>query len=274
MLLANKVIGIFGPTISEKTGLAVNLAKYIWGKYNLEVELVSADSRKVYNELKIGQMGLFPQYAAKIKLHCTGILDSLEERITLYEYKAMAERSIDGILERGHFPIIYGGGAVWISSVLENWNVPNKQDDGIDFKRAFGQSARKYQSVILIPDISKPALFKKIEEHTRQTIKAGILDELKLLVAKYQIDPLLSPTDNMLFKVVEYREFLEYCHRRKKDLDELDHRDIEQIRVTIASDLKDLARRQLRWIPKMQGEKYLIKSWQEARKIVDGFLLA
>lgn len=266
----DKVIAIYGPTISEKTGLAVNIAKYLWGKYGIEPELVSADSRKVYKDLVIGQMALYSEYAKKIKVRCYKNVDSLNQTIGLHEYKTMADEAIEKIISKGNFPIIYGGGSVYISSVLENWNVSREKSH--NYKKEFGKGHPKYQSIILIPQISKPVLFKKIKEHAKKSINSGILEEVKKLVEKYKIDPLAPPTKNMLFKIVEYREFLEYCYQKQIKLEKLKTIDIKKIEKRIVDDLKEMARGQIRWFKKMKGKKYFVRSWAEARNIVDSFI--
>jgi len=268
----NKIIAIYGPTISKKTGLAVDVAKYVWGKYNIEPELISADSKKIYKDLTIGPVLIWPPYDEKIKVHMYRIIDSLEKTFSLYDYKTKAEKVIDRIHEQNHIPILYGGSAIYISSILENWNIPKDYKPNKNYKETLGQSKSKYDSIILIPKIRKEILFKKIKQHVEENIRAGILDELKKLVKKYHIDPLSPPTNNLLFKSLEYREFLEYCFINKKRLEELNKKDLRIIRINSISDIKDFARRQLRWIPKMKGKKYLIENWQEGRKIIDKFL--
>lgn len=268
-----KIIAIYGPTISEKTGLAVNIAKYIWGKYNIEVELISADSKKVYKELTVGPASIFHPYDQKIKIHMFRFIHSLNKPFTLYEYKITTEKIIDEIHKWKHFPIIFGGGAVWMSSILESWNVPKDWKSDIDYKKRFGKLPPKYKYIILIPKINKSTLFKKIDIYTKRSIKLGILDELKKLVKKYNLDPLSPPTENVLYKSLEYRQFLEYCYETKKQLTDLNKNDVGKVRKKSVKDLKDFARRQIRWIPKMEGEKHFVKSWREARKIVDEFLL-
>jgi tRNA A37 N6-isopentenylltransferase MiaA len=271
--LDKKIIAIYGPTISEKTGLAINIAKYIWGKYNIEPELISADSKKVYKELTVGPASIFPPYGEKIKTHMFRFIDSLEQGFSLYEYKTMAERIIDDIHKRRHFPIIFGGGATWISSVLENWNVPREWKEGTDYKKEFGSLPPKYRYIILIPEVSKTALFRKIDAYTKRSIKLGILDELIKLVKRYNLDPLADPTKNALYESLEYRQFLEYCREEGKKLDTLGKKDIEKIRKKSVKDLKNFARRQLQWIPKMRGEKHFVESWRDARQIVDKLVL-
>ncbi len=268
----NKIIAIYGPTISKKTGLAVDIAKYVWGKYNIEPELISADSRKIYKDLTIGQVPIWAPYDGKIKVHMFKFIDSLEESFSLYGYKTKTEEIIDQIHRKNHLPILFGGSAVYISSILENWNVPEDYNSGTNHKNKFGKSKPKYEYIILIPKTRKTILFKKIKEHVEENFRAGILEELKRLVKKYQINPLSPPTDNMLYKSLEYREFLEYCFRNKKKLEELDKKDLRIIKISSVSNLKNFARRQLRWIPKMEGKKYLVENYQEGREIVDEFL--
>lgn len=271
--LGQKVIGVYGPMISEKMGLAVNLAKYIWGKYNLDVELISADSKKTYKDFCVGQALLFPRYQDKMSVQMIGFIDSLDEPFSLYDYQKMAIKIIDKAHRDNKLPIIFGGGAVWISSVLENWRLPKEWQRGQEYKKSYGKGPVKYDSTILIPEVSKKTLYKKIELYTHDIVEKGILDELKKLAKKYNIDPLAPKTENALFYSFGYRRFLEYCYGKRKPLEDLTKEDVEAIRRRLVRDYKAFVRHQLSWIPKMEGEKNYIRSWQEARKIVDEFLL-
>ena len=76
-----------------------------------------------------------------------------------------------------------------------------------------------------------------------------------------------------MYKSIGYKEFLEHCHKTKKDLENLDKVDLYRIRKRTIKNTKDFARRQLRWPPKMEGEKHFIKKWDEAKKFVDKFIL-
>lgn len=268
----NKIIAIYGPTISSKTGLAIDVAKYVWGKYNIESELISADSRKIYKDLTIGQVPIWTPYDKKIKVHMFKFIDSLEEFFSLYDYKIKAEEIINQIHKQNHLPVLFGGSAMYISSVLENWNVPKDYKSGTNYRKKFGKSKSKYDYIILIPKIRKTMLFRKIRKHVEENHKIGILEELKGLVKKYRIDPLSKPTDNMLYKSLEYREFLEYCFKNKKNLEELDKKDLKIIKINSVSNLKDFARRQIRWIPKIKSKKYPIGNWKQGKQIIDEFL--
>lgn len=59
-----KIIVIFGPTMTKKTGLAVNLAKYLWGKYQITPVLISADSD--LKDLARRQVGWIPKISEKV----------------------------------------------------------------------------------------------------------------------------------------------------------------------------------------------------------------
>ncbi len=264
-----KIIVVYGPTISEKTGLATNIANHISKRYDFKPELISADSKKIYKDMVVGQA--YP-YNEKTHIHMFDIIDSLEKPFSLYQYKKMTEEIIDQIHKRGNLPIIYGGAAIIISSILENWNVPENYDPKVDYKKEFGKSKSKYEYIILIPKIKKTLLFGKIDNHVKNNIDRGLLNEVIKLAEKYKINPLAKPTKNILFQSIGYKEFFEYCYRFKKDLKSLNKKDLIKIRQRTTKNTKNFARRQLKWIPKMKGEKHFITSYKQARKIMDNFL--
>jgi tRNA dimethylallyltransferase len=112
-----KVLAIVGPTASGKTGLAVELAKQYSG------EVISADSRQVYQYLDIGTEKATESEQAGIPHHLIDVAPP-EEQITVVQYKHMAERAIADVHAHEKLPIVAGGTGFYIEALLDNVVLP------------------------------------------------------------------------------------------------------------------------------------------------------
>ena len=112
-----KVIVILGPTASGKSDMAVQLAK----KFNGEV--ISADSRQVYKGLDIGS-GKITKREMKGVSHYLLDVASPKRAFSVSEFKRLAEKKIDDILERGKIPIICGGTGFYIQAIVDDLVFP------------------------------------------------------------------------------------------------------------------------------------------------------
>jgi tRNA dimethylallyltransferase len=113
----NKVLVIVGQTTVGKSDLAVYLAK----KFNGEV--ISADSRQVYKGLNIATGKITKKEMRGVKHHLLDIC-SPKKVFNVSDFKKLAEKSIDDILERNKLPIICGGTGFYIDAVVKNQILP------------------------------------------------------------------------------------------------------------------------------------------------------
>lgn len=122
-LTKNKVLIVIGPTATGKTDLALDLAKRFNG------ELVSVDSRQVYQGLDIGT-GKFPGNEVEIKIgegfwEMDGIkvwmLDvvSPKRRYDVSKYSRQARKTIDEIIARDKLPILVGGTGLYLRALVD-----------------------------------------------------------------------------------------------------------------------------------------------------------
>lgn len=107
-----KVIVVVGPTASGKTSLAVSIAKQFNG------EVISADSRQVYQGLDIGTAKISQPETEGIPHHLIDVID-INTVYTAADFKRDAAKLITAITARGHLPIIAGGTFFYVDTLLE-----------------------------------------------------------------------------------------------------------------------------------------------------------
>ena len=122
-----KLIVILGPTASGKTALAVNIA------YRFNCEIISADSRQIYKGMDIGTGKDLQEYKMKnrnIPYHLIDILDTAID-YSVFQFKNDFHKIFKTISKRKRIPILCGGTALYIDSILFNYNMsgvePNRK---------------------------------------------------------------------------------------------------------------------------------------------------
>ena len=103
-----RLLIISGPTASGKTDLAIELAK----KYN--GELISADSRQIYQGLDIGTGKDQPK---NIKIHLIDLITP-GQSFSVAQYQKLAFQKISQIYKKNKLPIIVGGSGQYIDAIV------------------------------------------------------------------------------------------------------------------------------------------------------------
>lgn len=114
---SNKVIAVVGPTASGKTSYAIQLAKEVGG------EIISADSRLVYQGLNIGTAKPTQDECQGIPHYMIDVVSPLNN-YSVGLYSIAAKKHIFDILSRGKTPIVVGGTGLYINVLLMNYNLP------------------------------------------------------------------------------------------------------------------------------------------------------
>lgn len=113
---------VCGPTASGKTALSLKLAEDFNG------EIISADSCQVYRKMDIGTDKVGIDIRKKIKHHLIDVRDP-DRQYTMSDFKREATHAINEILMKGKLPIICGGTGLYISSIVENYDLPPAPPD-------------------------------------------------------------------------------------------------------------------------------------------------
>ena len=106
------IVIIGGPTCSGKSSLAIELA----GLFNAEI--ISADSRQIYRQLKIGTDRMDEEEWQGIRHHLMGTVD-LGQRFTVFDFVRDAEKIIDDLHARRKRIIVCGGTGLYLRALTE-----------------------------------------------------------------------------------------------------------------------------------------------------------
>ncbi|NDV46894.1 tRNA (adenosine(37)-N6)-dimethylallyltransferase MiaA [Paludibacter sp. 221] len=113
------LITILGPTACGKTTLACELA------YELDTEIISADSRQVYRNMDIGTGKDLSDYIVNgktIPYHLIDICDA-GEKYNVFEFQHNFYTAYNSIKEKTKLPILCGGTGMYIESVLKGFRL-------------------------------------------------------------------------------------------------------------------------------------------------------
>jgi len=114
-----KLLVICGPTATGKTSLAIKLAKKFSSRgrpaFGWNGELISADSRQVYQGMDIGTGKDHPK---TIKIHLIDVVKPNEE-FSVAHYYRLAWKEIRRIWKKGKLPILVGGTGFYIRAVVD-----------------------------------------------------------------------------------------------------------------------------------------------------------
>ena len=120
-----RLLVICGPTATGKTGLAIELAKRFKG------EIVSADSRQVYQGMDIGTGKDINKFS--IKKVPVWLLDVIkpDQEFSVAHFQKIASKIVKDIWQRNKLPIVAGGTGLYIKSLIEQIDTinipPNKK---------------------------------------------------------------------------------------------------------------------------------------------------
>ena len=117
-----RVVAVVGTNASGKSALGVELAK----KYGAEI--ISADSRQVFRGLDLGSGKIMPEEMQGVPHHLIDVREP-GEFFSMADFQRMSYAAIDGILARGHLPMIVGGTGLYVDSVLDGYLLSDTEPD-------------------------------------------------------------------------------------------------------------------------------------------------
>ena len=182
-----KIVILSGLTASGKTALSIELAK----RFNAEI--ISADSRQVYQGLDIGSAKITPSEMQGVTHHCLDIVDPVQNtHYSVGDFQRDAYRTIDEMIARGKLPMLVGGTGLYTRSVAEGYgfgNEPNSPHYAV-------------LQICLIPP--NTILAPKVQQRNHERVEQGMFDETRTLLDKG------VPSDFLYKLGLEYRLNVRY----------------------------------------------------------------
>jgi len=266
-----KLIVILGPTCTGKTSLAEELCL----KHNGEI--VSADSRQVYQYMDIGT-GKLPK-SEQVVTHLQDVAVP-GCNYSVSDWSKTAHRTIKNIWQRGKIPFVVGGTGFYIDVLLGNKQLSGVEPDYILRAKLEKLSTEELFEKLKKLDSERAAsidssnerrLVRAIEiaECSSPTPNSNSTSISKILIVglKAPNKYLYSKADRWVEKILEknilFKETANLIERGYKDtsplqgiiyksvIDHFDHKlDYDEMKQRIKYDLHSYIRRQLTWFKK------------------------
>lgn len=274
------LLTILGPTATGKTRIAANLAA------DLNGEIISADSRQVYRGMDIGTGKDLEEFRNRnIIYHLIDICEPTDE-YNLFRFKKDFGTVFEQVIKKNKLPLLVGGTGLYISSILQNYNLPpiRNQEEEIRRLNKLDKDELIEMLVNLKPDlhnttdlIHKERIIKAIMIEIARTeskgynyainsLNTGIKPEWKEI--KQNITTrlktrlragMIEEAEELLNKGIteEKLQFfgLEYKYLSLYIAGKLNYNDMFQ---KLNSAIHNFAKRQLTWFRKMEREGVLI----------------
>ena len=207
------LLTILGPTASGKTALAAHLA------YEIDGEIISADSRQVYRGMDIGTGKDLSDYEIKgrhIPYHLIDIRDA-GEKYTLFHYQQDFHRVFRDIADRKKIPILCGGTGLYMESVLKGYRLLDVPENPALRASLSGKTLEELTEIL--------ASYKKLHNSTDTDTKKRAIRAIEIAdyQAKQQAEELtFDPIDSLIIGIDIDRELRRQniSSRLKKRLDE------------------------------------------------------
>ena len=119
------MLTILGPTATGKTALAARLA------FELNGEVISADSRQVYRGMNIGTGKDYDDYnvnGVQIPCHLIDIVDPGYE-YNIFEFQKDFLKAYNDIIARKKLPVLCGGSGMYLEAVLKGYQLAKAEND-------------------------------------------------------------------------------------------------------------------------------------------------
>jgi tRNA dimethylallyltransferase len=122
--LNKKLIVVAGPTAIGKTAAAIQIAEYF------KTEIISADSRQFFREMKIGTAPPSPEELKRVTHYLAGS-HSITEEYNVAAFEAEALEILSKIFQSNDYAVMVGGSGLYIKAVCEGLDEVPGADDSV-----------------------------------------------------------------------------------------------------------------------------------------------
>jgi tRNA dimethylallyltransferase len=144
--MRDQILVIAGPTATGKTTAGIAVAR------QHDAEIISADSRQVYQYLDIGTAKPTQQERAQVTHHMVDFLDPAQP-YSAAEYMADARRIMDSLDSQGKKYIVVGGSGLYIRALIEGLAEIPSADEAI-----------RAELAAFVKEHGKEALHQRLQE--------------------------------------------------------------------------------------------------------------
>lgn len=157
------LIVICGATATGKSGLAIAIAQ------RLNSEILSADSRQIYQDFDIATATVSKEEQALVPHHFVSTVDP-SRTVTVAEYQAEAQILINKLQDRQKIPLLVGGTGLYIKSVVKGMKMPRVAAN--EDLRSQLTDLGQVQCYQMLQQIDPQAASKVYANDPRRTIRA------------------------------------------------------------------------------------------------------
>lgn len=175
----NKLVVIAGTNASGKSGLGIELAR----TYNAEI--VSADSRQVFEGLDLGSGKVTPEEMNGVPHHLIDVAKP-NDFFSLTDFQDMAYKAIDDIIERGSRAFLVGGTGLYVNSIVDGFNIRREPVDEELRNKLAGQSI---EELITILESKNPEVLKTIDLKNKRRLERAVERAIKGITEESQNTP-------------------------------------------------------------------------------------
>ncbi|KAA6338141.1 tRNA dimethylallyltransferase [termite gut metagenome] len=293
------LITILGPTASGKTRLAVALA------YDLNTEIISADSRQLYQGMNVGTGKDLADYIINGKQIPYHLIDIVEPgyKYNVFEYQRDFLNAYNTVRRKGKIPILCGGTGMYIEAVLKGYKLMPVPENPELRSQLSGKSLeeltsilRQYKTLHNVTDVDtlKRAIRAiEIEEYytaneclqrdfptlksliigldiDRETRRQRITDRLRQRLGEGMIDEVKALLNNGVKPEDLIYYGLEYKYVTLHSMGQLTYEEMS-VRLEIA--IHQFAKRQMTWFRGMERKGFNIhwvKRLEEVEELMEG----
>lgn len=156
-----KLVVIAGTNASGKSGLGIELAK----KYGAEI--VSADSRQVFEGLDLGSGKVTPEEMQGVPHHLIDVAKP-NDFFSLTDFQDQAYEAIDDIIARGSKAFLVGGTGLYVNSVVDGFNIRRAPVDEALRNELLGKSI---EELIALLEEKNPTVLKTIDLKNKRRLE-------------------------------------------------------------------------------------------------------
>lgn len=293
----DKLVVIAGTNASGKSNLGIELA------LNYKAEIISADSRQVFEGLDLGSGKVTKEEMKGVPHHLIDVAKP-GDFFSLYHYQKAAYEAIDDCIARGVRPMLVGGTGLYVNSVVDGYRL---NEAVYDEKLRREIEAKPIEELIAILKERNPEALERVDNcnkrrleravekamtgHTQElervkryeTLVIGVTWPRDILYEriKVRLDRRLEEgmidevrnlraagaSDEFLYSLgLEYRYILMYLRGEFEDFDAFYNK--------LFMEIRHLAKEQMTWFRKRDDIKWISMEgdpYKEAKELIDEF---